>query len=149
MRVLQVVKTADGADWAAAQAAELVKLGIELHVALPRAQGRTVQKWVNGGAVVHIALTDLPIRSLWSLPAAMRTARDLVSSVRPNLIHSHFLGSTVLLRLALGANHRVPRLFQVPGPLHLEHRVSRALDLSTAGYCDSWLASSRCIMNHC
>jgi glycosyltransferase involved in cell wall biosynthesis len=148
MRVLHVVKTADGAWWAAEQAAELVKLGVEVHVALPRAQGLTVQKWVDGGAVVHIASTDLPMRSPWSLPATMRRLRDLVSSVRPDLIHSHFFGSTVLLRLALGANHGIPRLFQVPGPLHLEHRFWRTVELSTAGSCDSWIASSRCIRAH-
>ena len=148
MRVLHVVKTADGADWAAAQAAELVKLGIEVHVALPRAQGRTVQRWVDSGAVIHIAPTDLPIRSPWSLPVTMRKLRDLVSSVRPDLIHSHFFGSTVLLRLALGASHRIPRLFQVPGPLHLEHGFWRTVELSTAGPCDSWVASSRCILAH-
>ena len=148
VRVLHVVKTADGADWAAAQAAELVRFGIEVHVALPRAQGRTVQKWVDGGVIVHIAPSDLPIRSPWSLPAMMRGLGDLVSSVRPDLIHSHFFGSTVLLRLALGASHRVPRLFQVPGPLHLEHRIWRTLELSTAGPSDSWVASSRCIMAH-
>ena len=148
MRVLHVVKTADGADWAAAQAAELVKLGIEVHVALPRAQGRTVHKWVDSGAVIHIAPTDLPIRRPWSLPATMRRLRDLVSSVCPDLIHSHFFGSTVLLRLALGASHRIPRLFQVPGPLHLEHRFWRTVELSTAGPCDSWVASSRCILAH-
>ena len=148
MRVLHVVKTADGADWAAAQATELVKLGVEVHVALPRAQGRTVQKWVDGGAVVHIASTDLPIRSPWPLPATMRRLRDLVSSVRPDLIHSHFFGSTVLLRLALGANHGIPRLFQVPGPLHLEHWFWRTVELSTAGPCDSWVATSRATLSH-
>src|SRR5689334_23098588 len=148
MRVLHVVKTADGAGWAAAQAAELVKLGVEVHVAIPRAQGRTVQKWINGGAVVHIAATDLPVRSPWSLPARMRSIRELVSSVRPDLIHSHFFGPTVLLRLALGSNHAIPRLFQVPGPLHLEHFFWRTVELSTAGPSDSWIASSRCILAH-
>lgn len=132
MRVLHVVKTSDGADWAAAQAAELVRLGVEIHVALPHAQGRTVQKWVDGGAIIHIVPTDLPIRSPWLLPATTRRLRDLVSAVRPDMIHSHFFGSTVLLRLALGAGDRTPRIFQVPGPLHLEHRLWRAVDLSTA-----------------
>lgn len=146
MRVLHVVKTADGAEWAAAQAAELVKLGVEVHVALPRIQGRTVQRWVTGGAIVHIAPTDLPVRSPWSMPASTRRLRDLVSSVRPELIHSHFFGSTVLLRLALGPNHRVPRVFQVPGPLHLEHPFWRTVELSSAGPSDSWIASSRCIL---
>jgi glycosyltransferase involved in cell wall biosynthesis len=148
MRVLHVVKTSDGADWAAAQAAELVKLGVEVHVALPRDEGRTVQQWSDYGAVIHIGPTDLPIRSPWLLPATLRRLRDLVSRVCPDLIHSHFFGSTVLLRLALGASHRTPRLFQVPGPLHMEHRFWRMLELSTAGSCDSWIASSRCILAH-
>jgi glycosyltransferase involved in cell wall biosynthesis len=148
MRVLHVVKTSDGASWAAEQAAELVKLGVEVHVALPRAEGRTVQEWAGGGAIIHVAPTDMPIRSPWSLPATMRKIRDLVSSVRPDFIHSHFYGSTVLLRLALGANHKVPRLYQVAGPGHLEHRFWRTVELLSAGPCDSWIASSRCTLAH-
>lgn len=145
MRVLHVVKTADGAGWAAEQAAELVKLGVEVHVAIPSAQGRTVGKWTDGGAIVHVAPTDLPVRSPGSLPTSMRAIRELVSSVRPDLIHSHFFSSTVLLRLAFGAHKGVPRVFQVPGPLHLEHWFWRNAELSSAGRCDSWIASSRCI----
>ena len=148
MRVLHIAKTTDGAGWAAAQAAELVKLGVEVHVALPRAEGRAVQKWADGGAIIHVTPTEMPIRDLWSLPATMRRLRDLVSSVRPDLIHSHFLRSTVLLRLALGANHAMPRLFQVAGPLHLEYRLWRTVELSTAGPRDCWIASSRCVLAH-
>jgi glycosyltransferase involved in cell wall biosynthesis len=148
MRVLHVVKTADGADWAAAQGAELVRLGVEVHVALPSAEGRAIRKWADGGAIIHVAPTDLPVRSPWSLLATMRKLRDLVTSVGPDLVHSHFFASTVLLRLALGANHTMPRIFQVPGPLHLEHRFWRTLDLSTAGPSDTWIASSRCILAH-
>jgi glycosyltransferase involved in cell wall biosynthesis len=148
MRVLHVVKTTEGADWAASQAAELVRLGVEVHVLLPRAQGRNVQLWEHGGAIIHFGPTDLPVASPWSVLAATRALRDLVSSIRPDLIHSHFLSSTILLRLAFGANHRTPRLFQVPGPLHVEHRFWRALELSTAGTHDCWIASSRCILAH-
>lgn len=147
-RILHVVKTSDGAEWAAEQAAELVRLGIEIHVALPCAQGRTVQKWVDSGAIIHIVPTDLPTRNPLLLPGLMRRLRDLISSIHPEIIHSHFFGSTVLLRLALGPNDAIPRLFQVPGPLHLEHKFWRTIDLSTAGNSDSWIASSRCIMSH-
>jgi len=148
VRALHIVKTADGADWAAAQSAELVRLGVEVHVALPCAEGRAVRKWAAAGAIIHIAPTDLPVRRPWSLPAAMRGLRGVVANVRPDLIHSHFFGSTVLLRLALGARHSTPRLFQVPGPLHLEHRIWRTMELSSAGPCDAWIASSRCILAH-
>jgi len=143
MRVLHVVKTADGAGWAALQAAELKKLGIETHVALPSHIGRAVSQWVSAGAVVHVVETGLPGRSVGSLPYLLKQIRQLVSGVQPDLIHSHFYISTLLLRLALGRRHRTPRLFQVPGPLHMEHWLWRKLDLVTAGPRDFWIASSR------
>lgn len=143
-----MLKTSDGAYWAAAQAAELVKLGIEVHVALPRAEGRAVEKWCEAGVTMHVAPTDLQVRELGSIPETMHRLRSLVSSVDPDIIHTHFVSSTLLLRLALGANHPVPRLFQVPGPLHLEHGFWRKIELSTAGPKDSWIASSRCILTH-
>jgi hypothetical protein len=104
-RVLHIVKTSDGADWVADQAAELRRLGIEIHLALSRGQGRTDRKWVDGGAIIHIVPTDLPIRSPWLLTATTRRLRDLVSGVRQDLVHRHLFGVTVLLRLALGADN--------------------------------------------
>ncbi len=145
MRVLQVVKTSDGADWAAAQAAELVKLGVTVHVALPRAEGRTVQAWTQAGAVIHVTPTDLSVRRPWLSFETMRGLRDLIANIHPDLIHSHFVSSTMLIRLALGKHHPTPRLFQVPGPLHMEHSFWRNAELATAGSGDSWIASSRCI----
>ena len=53
-----------------------------------------------------------------------------------------------MLRLALGKGHRIPRIFQVAGPLHLEHWHSELADLSTAGPQDYWIPSSRCIQQH-
>lgn len=148
IRALHFVKTADGADWAAMQAAELVKLGVEVHVALPQLHGRAVKKWQEAGAILHVTPTDIAARSPWSIPATLRKLRELVASVKPDLIHSHFVSSTILLRLALGAGSGIPRLFQVPGPLHLEHPFWRKLEISTATLCDSWIASSRCILGH-
>jgi glycosyltransferase involved in cell wall biosynthesis len=49
----------------------------------------------------------------------------------------------MLFRLALGKNHRVPRVFQVPGPLHVEHALFRNWDLGTAGDLDYWIATNR------
>jgi glycosyltransferase involved in cell wall biosynthesis len=40
----------------------------------------------------------------------------------------------------------VPRIFQVPGPLHLEHALYRSAELRTAGPRDFWVGSSRCIV---
>jgi glycosyltransferase involved in cell wall biosynthesis len=57
------------------------------------------------------------------------------------LIHSHFVGTTLTMRLALGRHHPVPRVFQVPGPLHLEHGLFRHLELSTSGTADYWVGT--------
>jgi glycosyltransferase involved in cell wall biosynthesis len=68
-----------------------------------------------------------------------------VESIKPDLIHSHFVSTTCLLRLALGKTHRIPRIYQVAGPLHLEHFWTRNFELKLAGPADFWIGSSRCI----
>lgn len=148
MRVLHVVKTSDGASWAASQAEVLVRLGIEVHVALPSDQGRTVSAWRQAGAHIHIADLSLPLGRPHQIADTLKRTRRLVDEVQPDLIHSHFVTTTLTLRLALGRNHRIPRVFQVAGPLHLEHLHTRQADLRTAGQADYWVASSRCIGQH-
>jgi len=147
MRVLHVVKTAEGADWAAREVTELVKLGIEVHVAVPNGSTENLRKWVNSGAELHLVNLDLPIKSPFRLSQKMSQARALVNSVKPDLIHSHFFGTSILLRYALGPSHPIPRIFQVPGPLHLEHRIFRSWELSSSGPSDFWIASSEYIRN--
>lgn len=145
MRVLHLVKTVDGARWAIDQVRELVALGMEVHVVLPVFAGRFMPSWRQTGAVLHALPVDLPIQSLWRLPEMGHQIRCLVDQVKPDIIHSHFFGTTVMLRMALGCDHRIPRIFQVPGPLHLEHALFRRWELWTAGPADRWIASSRYI----
>jgi glycosyltransferase involved in cell wall biosynthesis len=144
MRVLHIVKTADGAHWAAQQASELVTHGVEVHVALPSLDGRLVPEWRKSGARLHVAEVDLPARKPWRIASAAAGLRDLVRDVRPDLVHSHFFGSTMVVRRAL-AGTGVPAVFQVPGPLHLEHALYRQWDIRSAGPDDWWIASSRAI----
>jgi hypothetical protein len=100
--------------------------------------------WHASGARLHLADLGFPLRRPWLAGAVARRARELVEQVRPDLIHSHFVSTTLTLRAALGAGSRIPRLFQVPGPLHMEHRLYRAGELATAGAADYWIAASRC-----
>lgn len=146
MRVLHVVKTADGAWWAANQAAELVRRGVEVHVALPKANGRALPYWVRAGAQIHVVDLDFPVRAPWNLPSICRAARQLITAVQPDVIHSHFFGTTIVLRRALRGHFAGPIVFQVAGPLHLEHGLYRAWDIHSAGPNDYWIASSRCIL---
>ena len=148
MRILHVVKTSDGAGWAANQAAVLAGLGAEIHVALPRREGHTVAAWRRAGAEIHVADLSMPVRHPGRYAATARAARRLVEEIQPDLIHSHFVTTTLALRLALGKSHRTPRIFQVPGPLHLEHWHTSRADVATAGDADFWIASSRCINEH-
>jgi glycosyltransferase involved in cell wall biosynthesis len=148
MRVLHAVKTSEGALWAAFQARELMRRGVEVHVALPSPAGAAVSHWEKAGCRIHIADLSLPVVDPWRLPAARRAAQRLVDEVRPDLIHSHFVSTTMLLRLALGKSHPTPRILQVPGPLHLEHAVCRRSEIGVAGTGDFWIASSRCILRH-
>jgi hypothetical protein len=146
MRVLHVAKTADGAWWAANQAAELVRCGVEVHVALPSASGRALPYWVPAGAHIHILDLDFPVRALWKLPSVFRAARQLLAALQPDIIHSHFFGTTMVLRRALRGHFLGPIVFQVAGPLHLEHGFYREWDIRSAGLNDYWIASSRCIL---
>ena len=69
----------------------------------------------------------------------------LVTEVQPDLLHSHFVTNTLLMRCALGPKNPLPRIFQVPGPLHLEHALHRRVETALAGPNDYWIASSRYI----
>ncbi|MCW5556031.1 MAG: glycosyltransferase family 4 protein [Verrucomicrobiae bacterium] len=145
IRVLQVVKTAEGAQWAARQARVLRGMGVETHVAVPTDRGKAIEEWEAAGATVHVADLRLPLRQLPRLALATRRARELVAMVQPDVIHSHFVTTTCLLRIALGRRHTVPRIFQVAGPLHLEHWWTRRFEIGLAGPRDYWVGSSRCI----
>jgi glycosyltransferase involved in cell wall biosynthesis len=143
MRVLQLCKTSEGAFWAVRQVAELIKLGVEVHVALPKDSGAALEAWQKTGAILHFVDCSLPLRSLWKMSSAAAQVRQLVDRVKPDLIHSHSVTTTMMLRLTLGRQHPIPRIFQVPGPLHLEQVHTRSLEIITAGKNDFWIASSR------
>ena len=145
MRVLHVTKTTDGAAWAALQAVELSRMGVEVHVAAPRSEGRLMGTWHEAGAVVH--LVDVNPRRPFHLPGEVRKLAGLVDDLRPDLIHSHFVSTTWALRLGLGKRHPTPRIFQVPGPLHLEHTFSRRAELASAGPNDYWIGASQYIVD--
>lgn len=145
IRVLHFVKTSDGAQWAARQARVLRDLGVEVHVALPSSVGMAVSTWKRAGSVLHYVDANLPVRRPWLLGATLESVRRLVDELKPDLIHSHFVSTTCTLRLALGKDHSIKRLYQVAGPLHLENPITRQFEIGLAGQSDFWIGSSRCI----
>ncbi len=141
MKVLQLVKTGVGATWAVRQVRDLVSLGVEVHVAVPG--GPRVDDYRRVGAVVHVLDLSLPVRRPAAWPTVRQDLRQLLREVRPDLLHSHFVSTTLAARLALGRRHPLPRIFGVPGPLHLENPATRAVEIRSAGPRDTWIASCR------
>ena len=139
MKALHLLKTSVGATWALRQVRELVNLGVNVHVALP--DGPLVHAYEQVGATVHLGQYSLPMASPHSWPGLFREFRDLVNEISPDVIHSHFVGTTLTMRMALWKKHQTPRVFQVPGPLHLEHLIYRRAELAIAGPSDYWMGS--------
>ncbi len=142
MRVLHLLKTSVGGRWALRQIRELIRLGVDVHVLLPPG-GPLVSDYEAVGAVVHPFDLSLPTRAPWRWPSLFAMLRRLVDQARPDLLHSHFVSTTLTMRLALGKDHPVPRVFQVPGPLHLEYSIYRASEIITAGPLDHWIGTCR------
>ena len=146
MKVLHLLKTSVGAGWALCQIRELVRLGVDVHVALPSG-GPMVGKYAAVGATENLMQTDFPIRSPWRFLSLSAKFTKLVQSVQPDLIHSHFVGTTLSMRFSLGRGQTIPRIFQVPGPLHLEHHLFRKAELVTSSCTDYWVGSCRWTCN--
>ncbi len=141
MRALHLLKTAEGAVWAVKQIRELILLGVHVDVILPR-EGPRHKDLVEVGARCHFVDLDGAVKRPHRLAKAHAALHALVQQTRPDLIHSHFVSTTLAARTILGRAHPIPRIFQVPGPLHLENTAVRRLDLSSAGPRDHWIASS-------
>jgi len=102
-----------------------------------------VKSYQEFGVITHILQTGFEVKKIWSNIARFREFKKLVNEIEPDIIHSHFVATTLTMRLALGKNHPIKRIFHVPGPLHLEHPFFRRAELATSGKNDFWMASCR------
>lgn len=137
MKVLHLLKTSEGGTWAFRQMRELVKMGVEVHVAMPL-DGKLVGAYIDAGIVAHAWEC-----SLGRFAHSCLQLRKIVKEVAPDLIHSHFVLTTLVMRVAL-RGVEIPRVFQVPGPLHLENVFFRNLDVwSAQKRRDYWIASCK------
>jgi glycosyltransferase involved in cell wall biosynthesis len=141
VKVLHIIKTAVGATWVYEQAQLLRRLGLEVVVALPWANSGMGPLYQRLGVQVIGADLDFPVRQPWNLPASLSACGRIVNDVKPDLIHSHHVGPTLVLRLALRKRSPIPRIFQVAGPLHLESEFFANLETRLAGAQDYWIAT--------
>lgn len=131
MRVLQIVKTNDGATWAFNQAKKLSDMGIEIICMLPYTKGGMADKYKESGMGVIQFDASLPLSNPFKFFRQKKEFKKIIKKIHPDIIHMHFVTNALFCRLALSSSN-IPRVFQVPGPLHLEKKFYRKLDICTA-----------------
>lgn len=144
MKVLHVVKTLDGAWWALEQV-KILKNNhhLDIHVIVPTGQGKFLQQWKSLDVTLHQLDVDIPIKNPFLIFKRIKALKTILKKINPDIIHSHFFGTTITLRLANKA--KIPMIFQVPGPLHLENFFFKYWEILSAKKHDYWIASSKYI----
>ena len=142
MKILQVVKTNRGAAWAFNQAKHLKELGVEIITVLPNNYEGYANKYKENGMVIIEGDWRLPITKPWKFFSLRRHIKETISNIQPDIIHLHFVTNVLMCRLALRKDN-TPRLFQVPGPLHLESALTSFIERHTATKFDSWAGACK------
>lgn len=142
MKVLQIVKTNEGAIWAFNQAKWLHENGVEIITVLPEINGGMAEKYKESGMKLEKGDFTLPISKPWEIFQKSKSIKELVNIVKPDLIHAHFVTNIMMFRIAL-KDIDIPRLFQVPGPLHLESRLFRKGEIFLSNSNDYWAGACK------
>lgn len=143
MHILHLIKTSEGATWAINQIKELKKRdsNITFSVVLPEG-GKHLQEYYEVCEKVYI----LDFKLNFSVFKNGFKLRSIVKKVNPDIIHSWFTQTTLYARFFL-RDIKIPRLFQVVGPLHLENKLFKFFDIHSAQKNDYWIATSTYILN--
>lgn len=144
MKVLHFVKTSDGARWACEMVEQLILKGVDVIVVLPDSKGKMIPAWKKTGARLIFEYTEMPVKKMWTYYRIKKKVEEIIHEVQPDIIHAHFFSQIVLLR---NIKFSKTRIFQVPGPLHLENRMFKFWDILSAKKNDKWIASSKYILN--
>lgn len=142
MKILQVIKTNRGAAWAFNQALHLKRMGVEIVTVLPSDSDGYADKYIQNGMTVIKGDWSLPISKPWKFFSVKKMIRETVKKVNPDIIHLHFVTNVLMTRLALRKD-KTPRLFQVPGPLHLENGLTGFAERILATDVDYWAGACK------
>ena len=137
MRIAHLVKTSVGATWALEQMKCQKKQGLDVVAVLP-GDGPLLDAYRQSS--IPTVFLDLGLSHLIRGGSAVRLqAGKVLAGLNADILHSHFVQTTLAARMLLGRHDGPPRLFQVAGPLHLENPVTRRLDVGTSGNKDYWV----------
>jgi glycosyltransferase involved in cell wall biosynthesis len=143
MHILHLVKTSDTAIWVydLIKAIRAKDKNVTFSVCLPGG-GRHYKKYFE----VCVNVYDFNFRIDASLLRQGLNLRRIVKKENPDIIHSWYTQTTLYARLFL-RDIKIPRLFEVLGPLHLEFPLYRFLDICSAQRNDYWKATSKYTYN--
>ena len=140
MKILQIVKTSDGANWSFLQAQWLFNNGVEIITILPSDKGIIADKYIKNGMKIIVGDFSLPIKKPWEYFKRKKRLLKIIEEEKPDIIHFHFVTNILFGRLAL-KKVKIPRLFQVPGPLHLENNLIKRIEIGLSNKYDYWAPS--------
>lgn len=142
MKVIQVVKTNRGAAWAYNQAKGLHDLGVDIVTVLPDDVNGYAKLYAKCGMRIIKGDWSLPITKPWKFFRRIKEIREVIEYEKPDLLHLHFVTNVFMIRIALHKNS-TKRLFQVPGPLHLENIFFKNLDKLLSTFADYWAGACK------
>jgi glycosyltransferase involved in cell wall biosynthesis len=141
MKILFLLKTGQGAKWAFKMMHDLKQNYPDLtfSVVLPD-DGPYFEEY------------KLICRNVYNLDFSLninifnkgKVLKRIVVSDKPDIIHSWFTQTTFYARIFL-RKVKIPKIFQVVGPAHLETFIFKYGDILSAGRNDYWIATSRYI----
>ena len=140
MKVLHIIKTNTGASWAFKQIKNLIQMGVSIVVMLPNEKIGYAEEYKNIGVKVIQFDASLPIKKPWNILKKAKDFRKIINEEKPDIIHCHFVTNIMFVRIAL-RKYKIPKLFQVPGPLHLENIFFRKLEIGLSNKYDYWAGS--------
>jgi glycosyltransferase involved in cell wall biosynthesis len=134
MHILHLIKTSEGAGWAFDIINSLTETydNVTFSVVIPPG-GKHFEKYKDVCRDVYEFSFALDTKLL-SRGIKFRT---IVKKDNPDIIHSWFTQTTLYARLFL-RDIKIPRLFQVVGPFHMEKFIYRNLDIFSAQRNDFW-----------
>lgn len=142
MKILYILKTSDGAEWAYKLAKKIQEYGHFIKVVLPNQNGVMSKRYLNEGFDVSFLDLSLPSKRIYTIFSRIKEYRRLVAEYKPDIIHMHFFTNVILARIAL-RKVKTPRIFQIPGPLHLESILFKNIELFFAQKQDYWIATCK------
>ncbi len=142
MKVLHIIKTNTGASWAYKQIREQKKIGVDITVMMPNdCEGFALEyKKINVDVIKFDA--SLPVKKPWTFFKKRKQIIEIINTIKPDIIHCHFVTNIMFVRLSL-RNTKIPRLFQVPGPLHLENIFFKYAEIMLKQKNDYWAGSCK------